>query len=129
MKRLLLDTQMLVWLAERPAMVPKRASELLRDDGNALFFSLVSIWEVAIKLALKRPDFTTEPKDLRDGFLRIGFTELPILPLHVFAVATLPPIHRDPFDRLLVAQAQVESLTLMTTDKKLAQYGRQIQRF
>ena len=127
--RLLADTQILIWLADRAEELPKAVGELLRDRENHLFFSLVSIWESSIKFALGRPDFSIHPQMLRDGLLRFGFLELPITSEHVIAVSRLPGIHRDPFDRLLVAQAKVEGLMLMTTDKKMAQYGPHVKRF
>lgn len=129
MRRLLADTQLLVWLADRSEQLPKPVAAILRDSTHELFFSLVSIWETAIKFALERPEFTIHPRQLRDGLLKFGFTELPIASQHIIAVSRLPPIHRDPFDRLLVAQAEVEGLTLMTTDKTLAKYGQHVQRF
>lgn len=129
MSRLLPDTQMLIWLAADPKELPRAAAALLRDEANELYFSLASIWEASIKFALGRADFTVDPRALRTGLLEFGFTELPIASEHVIAVSNLPPIHRDPFDRLLVAQADVEKLVLMTTDKKIAQYSPRIQRF
>lgn len=125
----LLDTQILFWMVDDPDLLPSAAVDLLENRQSRLYFSLVSIWETSIKFALGRPDFTMPPAPLRDGLLRVGLKELPIASEHVIAIASLPPLHRDPFDRLLVAQAQVEGLTLMTTDKKLAQYGPHVQRF
>jgi PIN domain nuclease of toxin-antitoxin system len=125
----LLDTQVLFWMVDDPDRLPGAAIELLEDRRNRLYFSLVSIWEASIKFALGRPDFTMPPAALRDGLLRAGLQQLPIASEHVIAVARLPLLHRDPFDRLLVAQAEMEGLTLMTTDKKLAQYGVHVQRF
>jgi PIN domain nuclease of toxin-antitoxin system len=129
MKRLLVDTQLLVWLADRSEQLPLSANAVLQDPAQQLVFSLVSIWETAIKYALGRPDFTMHPQQLQTGLLAYGFTQLPISSNHVIAVARLPPVHRDPFDRLLVAQAEVEGLTLMTTDKQLTQYGPHVKRF
>jgi PIN domain nuclease of toxin-antitoxin system len=123
------DTQMLIWAANDPQRLSHSATELMEDSTNRMSFSLVSIWEASIKFALGRPDFTMPPRVLRDALLRLGFIELPITSEHVIAVSRLPLIHRDPFDRLLVAQADVEGLTLMTTDKTLAQYGPHVQRF
>jgi PIN domain nuclease of toxin-antitoxin system len=109
--------------------MPVEAAAWLKDEDNEVFFSVATIWEVSIKAALNKPGFPADPSALRRGLLRIGFIELPIASEHVIAVSRLPHHHRDPFDRLLVAQAQVEGLTLMTTDKKLAQYGPHVQRF
>ncbi len=129
MKRMLVDTQLLIWLADRSEQLPLSVNAILQDPSQQLVFSLVSIWQTAIKYALGRPDFTMHPQQLQAGLLTYGFTQLPISSSHVIAVARLPSIHRDPFDRLLVAQAEVEGLTLMRTDKKLAQYGPHVQRF
>ena len=129
MSRLLPDTQMLLWAADEPVRLSRSAAELLEDRANQVYFSLVSVWETAIKFALGRSDFTMPPRILRDSLLRCGFLELAIASEHVIAVSQLPNIHRDPFDRLLVAQAKVEGLLLMTTDKKMAQYGPHVKRF
>jgi PIN domain nuclease of toxin-antitoxin system len=129
MSRLLPDTHLLLWVAEDSPRMPVEAASRLKDEDNEVFFSVATIWEVSIKAALNKPGFPADPSVLRRGLLRIGFIELPIASEHVIAVSRLPHYHRDPFDRLLVAQAQVEGLTLMTTDKKLAQYGPHVQRF
>jgi PIN domain nuclease of toxin-antitoxin system len=80
------------------------------------------VWEVAIKRGLGRSDFQADPRLLRRGLLDNGYTELPILSDHVVAIGSLPPIHNDPFDRVLVAQAMVEGITLLTADSVVAQY-------
>jgi PIN domain nuclease of toxin-antitoxin system len=129
MSRRLPDTQLLVWLADRSEELPVPVARMFRNHTDEFYFSLVSIWETAIKFALGRADFTIHPSQLRDGLLNFGFKELPISDRHVIAVAALPHHHRDPFDRLLVAQAQSEDLILMTTDKTLAKYGRNVERF
>ena len=92
-----------------------------------LLFSTASIWEVVIKNALGRRDFRIEPRQLRDGLIQNGYSELAIRSEHALAVGLLPPIHTDPFDRILIAQAQVENITLLTTDNKLARYPGPIQ--
>jgi len=129
MSGLLLDTQILFWAVDAPSRLPRTAAEMLEDRRNSVSFSLVSIWEASIKFALGRPDFNMHPTALRDSLLREGFREVPIASQHIIAVSRLPLLHRDPFDRLLVVQAEIEGLTLMTTDKKLAQYGPHVQRF
>ncbi|MBW4040123.1 MAG: type II toxin-antitoxin system VapC family toxin [Acidobacteria bacterium] len=129
MSRLLPDTHMLIWLADDSPDLPRTAADLLRSEENDVFFSLASIWEISIKFALRKPHFVVDPRTLRKGLLGIGFNELPITGEHVIGVSQLPDIHRDPFDRLLVAQAKVEGLVLMTTDKKIAQYGPHVKRF
>ena len=120
--RYLLDTHLLLWAAVEPKQLPNVARALLEDSGNTLVFSAASLWEIAIKAGLGRPDFTVEPAVLRRGLLDNGYLELPVTSDHAVAVGTLPPIHRDPFDRLLVAQAQVEGITLLTADPVVAQY-------
>ena len=120
---LLPDTQLLVHAADLSAG-PRalEAARLLGDPDNRVHFSAASIWEVAIKFSLGRPDFTVDPRSLRRGLLDNGYIELPVTALHGAAVATLPRIHKDPFDRLLVAQATVEGFILLTTDAIIARY-------
>ena len=101
--------------------------DLLRDPVTDLTFSTASIWEVVIKSALGRSDFRVDPRLLRDGLVRNSYSELAIRSEHALAVGLLPPIHNDPFDRILVAQAQVEGITLLTMDEKLARYPVAIQ--
>lgn len=119
--RLLLDTQLLIW-AITGSDRGKGAQALIDDAENDILFSVSSLWEVAIKRALDRPGFRFNPGWLRQRLLQAGYEELPILALHALAIATLPPIHRDPFDRILIAQARTEGLTLLTTDGKIAGY-------
>jgi PIN domain nuclease of toxin-antitoxin system len=120
--KLLLDTHLLLWAAGRPNRLPATARKLIAAPSNELLFSAASIWEVAIKRGLGRSDFQADPRLLRRGLLDNGYVELPILSDHVVALDSLPPIHKDPFDRLLVAQATVEGITLLTTDTTVAQY-------
>ena len=126
--RLLLDTHILLWASgwvtgPRGAdPMPAKAARLIDDTENELVFSVVSLWEVAIKRALGRPDFTVDPRLLRRGLLDNGYVELSILGEHAVAVASLPPLHTDPFDRLLVAQSIVEGVQLLTSDRAVAQY-------
>lgn len=98
------------------------ALKLIDSPANELLFSAASIWEVAVKRGLGRSDFQPDPRLLRRGLLDNGYGELPILSEHVVAIDSLPPIHKDPFDRLLVAQATVEGITLLTADSVVAQY-------
>jgi PIN domain nuclease of toxin-antitoxin system len=95
---------------------------MLEDPSNNLVFSVASLWELVIKQALGRPDFNLEPSLLRQALLSGGWQELPIEASHALAVSQLPPLHRDPFDRLLLAQAQVEGLLLLTADSQLSLY-------
>ena len=121
---LLLDTHLVLWFAFAPERLSSKAAKLLRNRENALVFSLATLWEVAIKTSLGRPDFSVDPRRLRLGLLAQGLTELGIGAEHIERVAALPWVHRDPFDRLLVAQAQVDGLTLLTADRTLKGYGR-----
>jgi len=120
--KLLLDTHLLLWAAGEPKRLPKNIRTLLEDGDNELLFSAASLWEVAIKSGLGRKDFRVEARLLRRGLLDNGYSELPIVSEHVVAIESLPPIHKDPFDRILVAQAAVEGITLLTNDPVVAQY-------
>jgi PIN domain nuclease of toxin-antitoxin system len=120
--RLLLDTHVLLWAAAEPAKLSAKARELLDDPANTLLFSAASLWEIAIKRGLDRPDFTVEPAQFRRGLIENGYIELPITSAHAVATLHLPALHKDPFDRLLLAQALVESITLVTADEMVARY-------
>lgn len=119
---LLLDTHLLVWSAVDSPRLPLAVRRLLEEPESELAFSAASIWEVAIKHGLRRRDFPLDPRLLRRGLLEVGYTELPVTGRHAAAVCLLPPIHRDPFDRLLVAQAHAEGVTLLTADETVARY-------
>ena len=123
----LLDTHLLLWAAGDPTRLTPESRNLLVDPATELMFSTASIWEVVIKNALGRCDFRVEPQLLRDGLLQNGYSELAIRSEHALAVSLLPPIHNDPFDRILMAQAHVENITLLTTDRKLAPYPGPVQ--
>lgn len=118
----LLDTQLLLFAAGQPKRLSHAARELLSDSANVLLFSAASLWEVTIKNGLGRDDFRVEPRVLRRGLLDNEYMELPVTSEHAVQVSGLPDIHRDPFDRLLIAQAQCEGITLLTADKIVAQY-------
>lgn len=120
--KLLLDTQLLLWTAGQPQRLSAAAIKLLRNPQNELLFSAASLWEIAIKRGLGREDFRVEPRLLRRGLLDNGYTELTINSQHAVSIDSLPSIHKDPFDRLLFAQALVEGITLVTTDERLASY-------
>lgn len=120
--KLLLDTHLLLWAADSIERVPPGARALMADPKNELLFSAASLWEIAIKRGLNRPDFRVDVRVLRRGLIDNGYRELPILSQHAVAIDVLPPIHKDPFDRLLVAQAMVEGITLLTDDPTVAQY-------
>lgn len=120
--KLLLDTHLLLWAAGQPDRLPAAARKLISASANELLFSAASIWEIAIKRGLGRSDFQVDPRLLRRGLLDNGYSELPVLSEHVVAIDSLPPIHKDPFDRVLLAQATVEGITLLTVDVVLTQY-------
>ena len=120
--RLLLDTHLLVWAMGEPERLHAGCVAMLEDPSNSLVFSVASLWELVIKQAPGRPDFNLEPSLLRQALLDGGWQELPIEASHALAVSHLPPLHRDPFDRLLLAQAQVEGLLLLTADSQLSLY-------
>ncbi len=126
--KLLLDTQLLLWAAGNSRRLTATARKLLNDPGNELCFSAASLWEITIKNSLGRRDFRVEPRVLRRGLLDNGYTELPITSQHAVSVEGLPDIHRDPFDRLLLAQALCEGITLVTSDALLATYPGPIRR-
>ena len=120
--KFLLDTHLLLWAAAEPRRLSKQARALIDNPDNDLLFSAASLWEVAIKRGLGREDFKVDARLLRRGLLDNGYGELPIISDHVVAIDSLPPIHKDPFDRILVAQATVEGVTLLTVDSVLSQY-------
>ena len=126
--KLLLDTHVLLWAAGEPARLSASARRLINDADNEPLFSVASLWEIAIKRGLGRKDFQVDARLLRRGLLDNGYRELPIMSDHVVAVEDLPAIHKDPFDRLLVAQATVEGITLLTLDLVVARYPGPIRR-
>ena len=120
--KLLVDTHLLLWSASSPARISRKTRALLNDPNNELFFSAASLWEISIKNTLGRDDFSVDNGLLRRGLLDNGWQELAIDGGHAIAVERLPALHKDPFDRMLVAQAQEEGMVLVTTDKVLQQY-------
>jgi PIN domain nuclease of toxin-antitoxin system len=121
--KVLLDTHLLLWAAATPQRLSASVRSILKDPDTSPHFSAASIWEVVIKASLGRSDFQVDPQRLRHGLLLHGYQELPITGEHALVVRTLPPRHKDPFDRMLLAQARSEGLTLLTADRDLAAYG------
>ncbi|CAK6694075.1 type II toxin-antitoxin system VapC family toxin [Synechococcus sp. CBW1107] len=119
---LLLDTHLVVWAMGSPQRLPPGLAEMLEDPRHTPMFSVASLWELVIKQGLGRPDFNVQPAVLRRALLEGTWQELAIEARHALAVAQLPPLHRDPFDRLLLAQATVDGLLLITADSQLAAY-------
>jgi len=126
--KLLLDTHLLIWTAIQPARLPKAAVAIMGDPGNDLVFSAASIWEVAIKRQLRRPGFNVDPVLLRRGLLDTAYTELAVTGVHGLGMASLFLLHRDPFDRILIAQAAAEGMLLLTSDAMIARYPGPIRR-
>lgn len=120
--RLLLDTHLLLWAIADSKRLPAAVRTLLEDESNEVYYSAASIWEIAIKASLKRKDFRVDLKLLLSTLPVMGVVELPVTAAHAAGVGNLPFIHRDPFDRLLIAQSIAEPLTLLTNDKILGRY-------
>ncbi|OOG72962.1 MULTISPECIES: type II toxin-antitoxin system VapC family toxin [Sinorhizobium/Ensifer group] len=121
--KLLLDTHLLLWAAGEPGKLPPAVLAEIENTDNVLLFSAASLWEVTIKRGLGRADFTVDPRVLRRGLIDNGYQELAITSEHAVAVDWLPAIHKDPFDRILVAQSIVEGITLLTVDELVGQYS------
>jgi len=121
--RILVDTHLLLRAVASSRRLPKGARSVILDPANEVFYSAASIWEVPIKSSLRRPAFTIDAPVFVRALARGGFLELPVTATHTVRVAGLPGVHRDPFDRLLVAQALAEPMTLLTNDPILQRYG------
>ena len=122
----LLDTHILLWAAADSPRLSVKARDIINNNGNELLFSPVSIWEIAIKAGLGRKDFTVNPNLFRRLLLDNGYIELAVSSLHAAATASLPDIHKDPFDRMLVAQSQTEGIMLLSADEKVTSYGNMV---
>jgi len=121
--KLLVDTHLLLWAASQPSRLSPAARALLGDTGKQPYFSAACLWEIVIKGALGRRDFAVDASRLRRGLIDNGYLELPIAGTHTLAVASLPVVHRDPFDRIQIAQARIEGMLFLTSDVTLADYG------
>jgi PIN domain nuclease of toxin-antitoxin system len=117
--RVLLDTHLLLWALAAPARLPPEARRVIRDAD--VYVSAASIWEISVKAALGK--LRADPREVLAALEPAGFLSLPIVGEHAARVASLPPVHRDPFDRLIVAQALVEPMRLLTDDAVLGAYG------
>jgi PIN domain nuclease of toxin-antitoxin system len=120
--KVLLDTHLLLWAGLDSDQLPKAARDMILDPGIELMFSAANLWEIVIKNSLGREDFKVSQHTFRTGLLQNGYLELPISSDHTIAVANLPNLHKDPFDRILVAQATVEGITLLTADPLVIAY-------
>nr|WP_276516218.1 type II toxin-antitoxin system VapC family toxin [Rosenbergiella australiborealis] len=124
----MLDTHVLLWAAGMPEKLSPSTTLLLNSPENELFFSVACLWEIAIKRGLGRDDFQVDTRLLRRGLLDNGYSELSITSEHAVFIDNLPPIHKDPFDRMMIAQATIEGITLLTTDTFVIQYPGPIQK-
>jgi PIN domain nuclease of toxin-antitoxin system len=124
--KLLLDTCIILWAAGQHEKLSESARNLLTTPENILFFSAASIWEIVIKRGLEREGFRVDPYRLRKMLVVHGYTELPVTAEHALAVDTLPLLHKDPFDRLLIAQAHAEGMNLVTADSSISQYKQSV---
>ncbi|MDR1608495.1 MAG: type II toxin-antitoxin system VapC family toxin [Deltaproteobacteria bacterium] len=120
--KILLDTQILLWSVARSEHLSEQARQLITDKENEIYFSPASLWEVTIKNSLNHPDFQVDARISRRRPLNSDYHEIAITGLHATAVGDLPPLHKDPFDRLLLAQAKAEGLSLLTTNAALSAY-------
>lgn len=119
---LLLDTHVLLWAAGGSRKLPAKSRKILLDDRNNLFFSPANLWEIVIKRGL-RDDFKADPHRFRKLLIANGYRELAVTSEHVLAVDRLPALHKDPFDRILLAQARSEGMLLLTADSQIIRYG------
>lgn len=120
---LLLDTHILLWAAFDQNKIAAAARSLMANPANTLWFSVASLWEVAIKRGLDRPSFQIDAGVLRAGLLSSGYCELPVEGRHVLGLSVLARHHGDPIDRILIAQAAAEGMRLLTADRVLKAYG------
>ncbi len=121
--QIIVDTQLLLWSVAASKKLPDVARDLITHPGHVVFYSAASVWEIAVKSRMGMEGFTVEVPALLRAFETAGFDELPVKSAHVARVLTLPTLHQDAIDRLLVAQAQMEPALLLTNDAQLAQYG------
>lgn len=121
--KLLLDTHIALWALVDSPRLPAQARDLILSPANSVTVSTTSVWEIAIKHSLGRGDMPISGQESLAYFRQAGYELLPIRPEHAAAVENLPPHHRDPFDRLLVAQALLEPLRLLTNDTNVARYS------
>ena len=121
--KFLFDSHFLIWIGYFPDRLPPRARTIIASDDTVILFSAASLWEMTIKQALGKPDFDVDVAGLRAGLRANNYQEIELTGDHAIAVADLRPVHRDPFDRLLIAQAKVEEAIFLTADARLADYG------
>ena len=120
--KFLLDTHLLLWAASQPEKLSEQAQALIGAPEHELFFSAASLWEISIKQGLGRTDFDVDARVLRRALIDNGYQELSITGPHTLALEHVPALHKDPFDRILLAQANTEGITLLTADRTVGQY-------
>ena len=125
---ILADTHVLLWAATDSRRLSKKAREMIMAAEDSRFFSAASIWEITIKRMRARSEFDVDPRRIRDGALENGWREVAVTSQHAATVLDLPSIHKDPFDRILLAQAHVEGVTLLTSDRTVAKYPGAVQK-
>lgn len=123
MKRLLLDTHVLLWAVAEPAKIPETFRTRIEEAETEVLFSAASVWELAIKMQVGRIELPVSPEEIASAAVRMGFLELPVSAAHAASVRSLPLHHRDPFDRLLIAQALHEPARFLTADRALGRYS------
>ena len=126
--RYCLDTHLIIWAVFKPERLSSKAAAAIRDPENEIYVSVVVLWEIAIKTALGRADFNVDPRNFRKRLLENDFAEMQITSEHAFVAAALPSIHKDPFDRMLIAQATIEGVTVLTADATIARYPGPVQK-
>jgi PIN domain nuclease of toxin-antitoxin system len=121
--RILFDTHLLIWFIGASERLPSGAREAIEDENNQLFFSAASIWELSIKQSTGKAQLALPPELLHRQLIENDFEEVPVTSAHGLTVSVLAPIHKDPFDRILIAQAMAEGMLLLTADETVAQYN------
>jgi len=121
--KLLLDTHTFIWFVEDDKQLPVKAKRLIENSENEIFLSIASLWEIAIKLQLKKLELSQPIEKVMEHAAFNGFVFLPILPEHIIALTKLEFFHRDPFDRIIIAQSIIEEQAIITKDKVFKDYG------
>ena len=120
---ILLDTHILIWVISADPRLSNEALEILNDEENSFYYSVISLWEVAIKKKKNPSAIPITAEELKNFCEESGFMRLGLKDSHVFEFSALPPVHTDPFDNILISQAHCENMIFMTHDSKLDSYG------
>jgi PIN domain nuclease of toxin-antitoxin system len=126
--KFLLDTHVLLWADGQADKLSRKTRALLGDPDNDLVFSAASLWEIVVKKGLGREDFKVDARQLRRGLIDNGYGERAVTSAHALALDDLPPLHKDPFDRILLAQSRAEGITLLTADAMILRYPGPVQK-